>query len=261
MIEKKCKVCQEMLPLSCFSKHPSCKYGVASTCKNCYNIWRKEFFRLNPDKKRESDKKYRLANIEKCKAKAKERRHKNSEYNAIKGAEYRQNNQEKLKQYFKDYYAKNRQKKIADASKHYQQNKDARADYLKKYRQENSDKLREKTRELKRANKERYKIYGLNYIARKNNADGYYTVEQWITLCDSFNGACPSCAKQVTSFQADHIIPLTWENTSNWITNIQPLCKACNTGKGNHRATDYRHKYVKAWAREQLYWQQMGMAL
>lgn len=264
MIEKKCKVCQELLPLSAFARHPNCKYGVTSTCKNCFNAWHKEYFRTNPDKKekkRQTDKRYHREHIEEHNARNRRYRQENPEQSRQAGIEYRLKNLDKLKEYFKNYYQKNRRKKIADASKYYQQNKSTRDNYLKKYRQENRDKLREKTRELKRANKERYKIYGLNYLARKNNADGFYTIEQWMTLCDSFNSICPGCNKQVESFQVDHIVPLTWEGTSNWITNVQPLCKPCNTGKGNHRATDYRHKYVKAWAKEQLYWQKVSMTL
>lgn len=255
---KICTKCKRELPLDRFCKHNN---GLNPSCKNCQSALKRQYYKANPDKKRESDKNYRRENIEKIKVQRKEYRIRTAEYKKITDAEYRKKNADKLTQYFKNHYLENREQKIKASKEYAKQNKIKRQSYLREYRQINKDELRIKTRVLKRANKEQYKIYGLNYLARKNNAKGEYTLEQWLTLCEFFNWTCPNCKRQFTSLQADHIIPLTWDETSNWITNIQPLCKSCNTGKGNHHATDYRENYVKLWAKEQVYFQKLGINL
>lgn len=246
---KVCTKCKQELLLDRFCKHGN---GLNPSCKDCQNVWKREYYKTNPDKKRASDKRYYQENLEKIKIKSKSYRERTVEHKKVIDAEYRQKNSGRLKEYFRNHYLKNRQAKIEVSRQYAIQNKEKRQSYLRNYKQENKDTLRIKLKEFKQENKEQYKIYSLNYLARKNNAEGEYTLEQWLTLCELFNWTCPSCNEHFNSLQVDHIVPLTWEGTSNWITNIQPLCKSCNTGKSNHHATDYRNEEVKSWAYSQM---------
>jgi len=67
--------------------------------------------------------------------------------------------------------------------------------------------------------------------AMLRNAEGNFTVQEWISTCDKYNNKCAICGcnKKMT---VDHIIPLT-KGGSNYINNIQPLCHSCNARKGN----------------------------
>lgn len=65
--------------------------------------------------------------------------------------------------------------------------------------------------------------------ARERNAEGSYTFEEWEKLKAQFGNKCAFCRKE-TKLTRDHIIPLSKGGT-NYISNIQPLCRSCNSKK------------------------------
>lgn len=67
--------------------------------------------------------------------------------------------------------------------------------------------------------------------ARKKNAEGSHTLQEWEDLIIKFDNKCAFC-KQAKKLTKDHIIPLS-KGGSDFITNIQPLCKNCNSKKHN----------------------------
>jgi 5-methylcytosine-specific restriction endonuclease McrA len=64
---------------------------------------------------------------------------------------------------------------------------------------------------------------------RKRNADGSHTFEQWNELKRKFKNKCAICRKK-KPLTKDHIFPLS-EGGTNFIDNIQPLCRNCNSKK------------------------------
>jgi len=68
------------------------------------------------------------------------------------------------------------------------------------------------------------------YILRKN-IEGSHSLEEWENLKQKYNHKCAKCneSKPLTK---DHIIPMS-KGGSDYIINIQPLCKICNCRKGN----------------------------
>jgi len=65
----------------------------------------------------------------------------------------------------------------------------------------------------------------------------HHTQLEWDELCAKFNHCCVRC-KQQLPLSRDHVIPVTLGG-SDAITNIQPLCKVCNSWK-NNRTIDFR---------------------
>jgi 5-methylcytosine-specific restriction endonuclease McrA len=75
---------------------------------------------------------------------------------------------------------------------------------------------------------------------REFAAKGSFTRAQFKELCAAYGKVC-LCCRGKGPLVPDHVIPLESQG-SNDITNIQPLCKRCNSRKGT-KDTDYRLKH------------------
>jgi len=78
--------------------------------------------------------------------------------------------------------------------------------------------------------------------ARIKGNGGAYSAKEWKDLCDLFGNKCLACGNTTLPLTVDHVIPLSKGGTND-ITNLQPLCKPCNTNKRTSE-TDYR-KLIK----------------
>ncbi len=67
---------------------------------------------------------------------------------------------------------------------------------------------------------------------RKRGAEGSHTYGEWETLKIQYGYTCPMCLKKEPEIKLseDHIIPLS-KGGSDFIENIQPLCRKCNSRK------------------------------
>jgi 5-methylcytosine-specific restriction endonuclease McrA len=74
--------------------------------------------------------------------------------------------------------------------------------------------------------------------ARKLDAEGDFTVEEFEALCEKYGNACLRCGDREVLLTPDHVVPLSLGG-SNLTENIQPLCSNCNSWK-NVKVIDYR---------------------
>ncbi len=67
---------------------------------------------------------------------------------------------------------------------------------------------------------------------RKMKAEGNHTFGEWELLKKQYGYICPACGKKEPEIKLteDHIIPLI-KGGSDYIENIQPLCRSCNAKK------------------------------
>lgn len=78
--------------------------------------------------------------------------------------------------------------------------------------------------------KGKIKIKELKYLRRNVNA-GKLDVEAWKKKLNDCDNKCQYCGTH-ENITIDHIIPLTKGGT-NYIDNLQPLCRSCNSSKSN----------------------------
>ncbi len=68
--------------------------------------------------------------------------------------------------------------------------------------------------------------------ARRRNADGSHTLEEWENMKAQYDWICPACGKREPKIilTEDHVVPIVKGGSDN-IENIQPLCARCNSKK------------------------------
>lgn len=121
-----------------------------------------------------------------------------------------------------------RAQSLARSRKHYQDNK---AEYFANAREWNR---KHPEKALEKCNKRRATKQGIE--------GGHFTRQEFADLCVKYDNKCLCCGRTDKPLTADHVIPLSWkEPHTDEITNIQPLCKSCNSKK-HAKHIDYRPK-------------------
>ena len=141
----------------------------------------------------------------------------------------------RLKERRRRYYLKNREK-IINKSKAYGLSESGR-EVIRKRRERNKDKILKQKRESYQRNKASYRIWSRAGKARKAGAIGSFGLKEWTDLISQFDDHCVCCWDTV-KLTMDHVVPVSMGGT-NCISNIQPLCKTCNSRKRTE-TVDYR---------------------
>lgn len=88
---------------------------------------------------------------------------------------------------------------------------------------------RERKRAWAKANPGKVNAKTILHRARKRNAQGSFTAEEFSLICKKQGGKCARCRKKIP-LECDHIVPLSKGGT-NFAYNIQGLCRSCNATK------------------------------
>lgn len=121
----------------------------------------------------------------------------------------------------------------------------------RRYYLDNREKILKRNAEYAVANRDVRKAIKQRRRARKQKAPGSFTADEWYNLCSLYDFHCLSCMIQFPyrELTVDHVVPLS-KGGSNWVTNLQPLCSACNSVK-HAKHIDYRTNW--AISKERLY--------
>lgn len=209
-MDKQCSRCGQIKPVSEFGRRKIASDGLRSNCKECDKAYR-DAYRSNPENQKK----------ERASSRAWKRR-----------------NRESVSEYNKEWSSQNGELK-----------QKLRRRWHLAHRDEENKKAKERTKQWIQDNPDRHRHNGHQYRARKAQAEGSHTLEQWQELLSFFDGICPACGKK-RKLTLDHIVPLN-KNGSDYIDNIQPLCKRCNSAKMDLVIVDYRPDHIKQWATAQ----------
>lgn len=243
---KICSKCKELKSVDCFHPDKSKKSGYASYCKSCRSVYLKKYRSnvANHEKAISYGRKYYKDNKEEILEKQKIYVKNNWDWIYKAAVERKNKDRDGYLSYLKNYYHSNKHKTVEkrrDSLRRWKQNN---REYVRerdtKYRKENSEKFSFATRRWAKNNPEKVRRISHARRARLLNADGNYTVEEWVSLKRKYNYACLCCgiAEPDIKLTVDHVIPL-YLGGSNFIDNIQPLCFSCNSRKGI-KIIDYR---------------------
>lgn len=255
---KTCTKCKIEKPLTEFTKKSSSKDGLRQNCKSCVSEYRKE----NEGRIAKYMRDYYLSNFDRIKACQAQYNLNNSDRIAETKRQYNARNKSRISEHKRQYNAKNADKIYKRQKEKREENPEKIAKYLKQYNLANSERIAENRRRYQSENAERIaaqtKAYRennpekiaehkRNRRAMKINAEGKHTCADISKIFDLQKGLCANCKTSlfksgIRKMHIDHIMPLSLGG-SNWPSNLQCLCPACNLRK--------RAKDPIAWAKDQ----------
>jgi 5-methylcytosine-specific restriction endonuclease McrA len=111
------------------------------------------------------------------------------------------------------------------------------------YYARNVERSKEAVAAYRRANPEILRVVRALRRAREIDAAGHYSLAEWLALLDRFDHRCGYCGAQ-GKLEPDHRIPLA-RGGSNWISNIIPACRSCNTRKRTATEDEFRARLAR----------------
>ena len=147
---------------------------------------------------------------------------------------WRKEKPEKVLRYNKNWRDKNREKFRAWQKQHRDkpENKIKKVKSDRQWRENNREKKSVMDKNYRATHREQGRKQGLKKYYKKKNAEGSFTLKEWQDLKRKYNYTCPACDKKEPEIKltTDHIVALDNGGT-NYISNIQPLCRSCNSKK------------------------------
>ncbi len=242
---KLCTRCQQWQSLSSFSPAKGAKDGLTSHCKTCHNHANQE--RAKRPKSPSSD----FKTCRDCR-----RLLPRSSFNRQRAAPDGVSNQcrecRKVRRVKWDTPERGRarykiarqnlavvQRVRAHCRTYYQRKKDEITARRSPGRQTETYRMQAKarTRAWYQAHPEQWLGYNRRRRAAKNGSGGTVTTTEWRALCEQYDNRCLACGN-TGPLTADHIVPLS-KGGRHDISNIQPLCRSCNSHKRT-KTVDYR---------------------
>ncbi len=254
---KEGKMCTKCCGPGPFHKKKSSKDGLSTWCVLCKKAQDQAYRKANPEKIKEINHKYYEANSEKTKERVRVWAEANPERIKERDRNYYRENLERIKENQHKWQEANKEKKKETSRKWYKANLGKSKFLAKEWAKANPEKVNENSRRWYkanpekakasrrrwyRANPEKFRRYDRERRARKFNAPGSHTEAEWDALKAQYDHCCVKCGTSGSPknpLTKDHTRPLS-RGGSDFIFNIQPLCKRCNSGKRNRETISHR---------------------
>jgi len=274
---KTCTKCKVVQCTGNYTRDKRLRSGLKSQCRTCTREQHRGWKKKNREHDRQRARKYYHNNLSKVREYARNRS-KNPKERARRLAYLRL---PRIVERRKEQYYLNHETRKAEARERRKRNpnKERKRQYARAYRKANPERMRahqnrkyrsrvkripERVVALRKQAWQRLKQRGWKrptsgYVdpvrravqeaarrARKTQAGGSFTSEEWMELKAKYNYTCLWCGRKEPDIklQADHVIPI-YKYGSSDISNIQPLCKSCNSRKGT-KIIDFRPSWREA---------------
>lgn len=170
---------------------------------------RRAFLARHPERAKDIDRRYRLRNIERIRARGRAR---------VRNVDV---------------------KKAREAAKRWKLRNPERAKELRRLRRlARIEHFRAMDREYAKRNPLVTRAKNAARAARKKGAEGRYSADDVNALFKAQKGKCAYCKRKLKSFHVDHIVPLA-RGGNNWPSNLQICCPSCNSSKGARDPIDF----------------------
>lgn len=225
-IFKCCTKCGCEKPTEQFGKQTKRRDGLNPWCKACKSASGKDYYLRNAERLKPIRRAWNDAHPEQIKAYS--RRHQ---------AKWQKSDPDGYKAYMSKYRTPERNREYARGD--YYRNRDARMAATKLWRLKNMALVSAIAKQWRAANKERARALSRSYKARKKGAEGRHSGQDVKRIYRLQRGKCACCSRTLAGgYHVDHVMPLALGG-SNWPSNLQLLCKACNLSKGAKHPLDF----------------------
>jgi 5-methylcytosine-specific restriction endonuclease McrA len=245
---KTCTRCDVWKPLIGFS--PRMEHGkptgdgYQNICKACRTFAEMERYYLDPEYGREMNRVSYQIYRERRIAEMRTYRELNRDRINAQKREYWNQNKEYINELRRQDRLDNPQKYRASNLRYAIRNREKLSARSRLFRLRNPDRIRRFNQDYRKRYPEKFTEIANRRRVQEMNAPGSHTVAEWEKLKHRYNNTCLCCGRREPEIKLtrDHVIPLT-KGGSDYIDNIQPLCRSCNSSK-NVKIIDYRPKWL-----------------
>lgn len=230
---KMCVTCGLEKSTQDFYTDKSKKDGLTSDCRECKKKRSSQWHESNSERARASHQAYYESRADEFREKSRAYYEANKDQLLPKMYVYAREHREQNNVYKSDWNKRNPEYKKGWA----QDNSEKMEEYRRKNYEENKERYLEQSKKWQHEHPESKAATMRKRRAQKVGGGGTHTTAQWLALCEHYGNIC-LCCKQSLPLERDHVIPLKKKGTDD-ISNIQPLCRSCNSRKGI-KTTDFR---------------------
>jgi hypothetical protein len=217
-LEKRCKKCGEIKPLTAYTPAKDGRCGCVAECRPCRNERTKRYFAANADKVRAS---------------------KRRRYDPVKAREVRRTRRQRDRERLREWRAANPSLNRRYQQRAREQHPERYREYRRKYYYDGNEKAKcaERGRRRRRLKPQDKRLSQARRRAIKRKVGGKVSQRDATRLLNRLQGRCAYCPRQADTF--DHVVPLI-RGGRHTIGNLLPACRACNSSKHKWLLIEWR---------------------